>query len=54
MDMEIIGLSKLLIIKPNEIKVSDNPNAWRMWKEANGFLFSEFIDMAINTPMINI
>ncbi len=52
--MEIIGLSKLLMISPNEIKVSDNPNAWRMWNEANEFLFSEFIDMAINTPIIKI
>lgn len=53
--MEIIGLSKLLMISPNEINVIDNPNAWRMWNEAKEFLSSpEFIDIAIKTPIIKI
>lgn len=53
--MEIIGLSKLLMMSPNEINVMVNPNAWRMWKEANVFLSSPlFIDIAMKTPMSKI
>ena len=43
-------LSKLLIETPSRINVIVNPNPCLMWKEANGFLFSEFIDSAIKTP----
>jgi hypothetical protein len=49
MEAEINKLSKLLIIRPSEMKVSVIPNPWRIWNDANVFLSSEFMDMAINT-----